>query len=210
MVWGVSPARIVSLKGGRQRGVLIKAGVNQPAARRGILGAELTYHSGHSNAIDPEPRSSDFRKGNAGFLQRFHWYTGNSGLRYPERLISLAAGGGQRDDKESLAGLFAVSICRGAASRCKRPATEPGAAVQIGQAAPQFKLPDLKGREFALDQYRGKIVLLDFWATWCGPCRMTMPLLEKLQHEFPDDLTLLAINLQDPTMWSATMSGSRI
>jgi thiol-disulfide isomerase/thioredoxin len=83
-------------------------------------------------------------------------------------------------------------------SQCKRPATEPEAAVQVGQAAPQFKLPDLKGREFALDQYRGKIVLLDFWATWCGPCRMTMPLLEKLQHEFPNDLALLAINLQEP------------
>jgi thiol-disulfide isomerase/thioredoxin len=83
-------------------------------------------------------------------------------------------------------------------SRCTRPASEPGAAVQIGQAAPKFKLPDLKGREFALDQYKGKVVLLDFWATWCGPCRMTMPLLEKLQHEFPNDLTLLAINLQDP------------
>ena len=40
--------------------------------------------------------------------------------------------------------------------------------------------------------------MLDFWATWCGPCRMTMPLLEKLQHEFPNDLALLAINLQEP------------
>jgi thiol-disulfide isomerase/thioredoxin len=70
--------------------------------------------------------------------------------------------------------------------------------VQIGAAAPKFKLPDLKGRDFSLDQYKGKIVLMDFWATWCGPCRMSMPLLEKLQREYPKDLVLLAINLQEP------------
>jgi len=39
--------------------------------------------------------------------------------------------------------------------------------------------------------------MLDFWATWCGPCRVTMPELEKLQQEHPDDFVLLAINLGD-------------
>jgi thiol-disulfide isomerase/thioredoxin len=69
---------------------------------------------------------------------------------------------------------------------------------EVGQAAPNFKLADLSGREVTLDQFRGKIVMLDFWATWCGPCRLTMPVLENLQKEYPQDLTLLAINLAEP------------
>jgi thiol-disulfide isomerase/thioredoxin len=63
--------------------------------------------------------------------------------------------------------------------------------------APNFKLRNLNGREVTLDQFKGKVVLLDFWATWCGPCRMTMPLLERLQREYPKGMTLLAINLQE-------------
>jgi thiol-disulfide isomerase/thioredoxin len=61
--------------------------------------------------------------------------------------------------------------------------------------APHFKLRNLAGKEVSLDQFRGKIVLLDFWATWCGPCQLTMPLLERLQKEYPKSMTLLAINV---------------
>jgi thiol-disulfide isomerase/thioredoxin len=63
--------------------------------------------------------------------------------------------------------------------------------------APNFKLRNLNGREVTLDQFKGKVVLLDFWATSCNPCRMTMPLLERLQREFPKGMTLLAINLAE-------------
>lgn len=82
-------------------------------------------------------------------------------------------------------------------TQCARgPAGEE--APEVGHAAPNFKLSDLSGREVSLDQFRGKIVMLDFWATWCGPCRLSMPMLEKLQKEYPKDLTLLAINLAEP------------
>jgi thiol-disulfide isomerase/thioredoxin len=82
-------------------------------------------------------------------------------------------------------------------SGCTRPSSESGPALEVNKAAPGFTLPDLKGREFSLQQYKGKVVLLDFWATWCSPCRMTMPLLEKLQDEFRGNLALLTINLQE-------------
>ena len=81
---------------------------------------------------------------------------------------------------------------------CARPPAELGQAVQIGQAAPAFKLADLSGQQVSLDQYKGKVVMLDFWATWCGPCRMTMPLMESIQKEYADSLVLLAVNLQEP------------
>jgi thiol-disulfide isomerase/thioredoxin len=83
-------------------------------------------------------------------------------------------------------------------SGCARRPPESESMLEIGQPAPNFKLPDLSGQQVSLDQYKGKIVMLDFWATWCGPCRMTMPIMENLQKEFADTMVLLAINLQEP------------
>ena len=73
----------------------------------------------------------------------------------------------------------------------------PEPMVNIGQPAPSFKLPDLHGREIALEKFKGKVVLLDFWATWCNPCRMTMPVVEKLSKEYPDDMVVLAVNMME-------------
>jgi thiol-disulfide isomerase/thioredoxin len=70
--------------------------------------------------------------------------------------------------------------------------------MEIDRAAPGFELPALSGGNVALQQFRGRIVLLDFWATWCGPCRISMPVMEKIQNEYPGDVSLLAINLQEP------------
>ena len=94
---------------------------------------------------------------------------------------------------------FAGAVLIGTAlliSGCAHRSSETPS-VEIGRPAPAFKLPDLKGQEISLDQYKGKVVMLDFWATWCGPCRMTMPLLEKLQKEYPNNMVLLAINLEE-------------
>jgi thiol-disulfide isomerase/thioredoxin len=82
-------------------------------------------------------------------------------------------------------------------SSCTRHPSESEATVQIGLPAPNFKLPDLNGKEISLDQFKGRVVVLDFWATWCGPCRMTMPLMENLQKEYKSSMALLAIDLQE-------------
>jgi thiol-disulfide isomerase/thioredoxin len=79
-----------------------------------------------------------------------------------------------------------------------RPSSRQEAGVEIGMPAPKFKLPDLKGQEVSLDQFKGKVVMLDFWATWCRPCQMTMPVVEKLEKEYSGTLVVLTINLQEP------------
>ena len=83
-------------------------------------------------------------------------------------------------------------------SSCFQPSSGPGGLAEIGRAAPDFKLLNLKGEEVSLDQFKGKIVMLDFWATWCGPCRMVMPILERLQKEYADIMVQLSVNLQEP------------
>jgi thiol-disulfide isomerase/thioredoxin len=67
-----------------------------------------------------------------------------------------------------------------------------------GTAAPDFTLPMMDGSEFTLSKERGKIVMLDFWATWCGPCRIAMPVLSEVSKEFADKgVKLISIDLEE-------------
>jgi peroxiredoxin len=66
------------------------------------------------------------------------------------------------------------------------------------KAAPDFTLPNVDEQQVSLRQYRGKVVFLNFWATWCIPCREEMPGLEQLHQTFQQqDLVILAINLKE-------------
>lgn len=73
-------------------------------------------------------------------------------------------------------------------------------ALSPQQMAPDFTLPNLEttSQNISLSDYRGQIVLVDFWAAWCGPCRKSMPMLEGLYHSQKDKgFTILAISLDD-------------
>ncbi|KKI91892.1 hypothetical protein WQ54_12235 [Bacillus sp. SA1-12] len=67
--------------------------------------------------------------------------------------------------------------------------------VTEGNAAPDFELTTLDGEMMSLSNLQGKKVIVNFWATWCPPCRSEMPDMEKIHHEFGDDVVIAAVNL---------------
>jgi DsbE subfamily thiol:disulfide oxidoreductase len=67
----------------------------------------------------------------------------------------------------------------------------------IGTPAPDFELESISGVLIKLSDYQGKVVLVNFWATWCAPCRLEMPLFQSHLEQNPHDLVILAINAQD-------------
>ena len=82
----------------------------------------------------------------------------------------------------------------GAAAPDMLPVARPNA-VKLGEPAPNFQLRDLNGQLVTLSDLRGKVVLLNFWATWCGPCRVEMPAMEELYRTFSrKDFEILAVS----------------
>ena len=70
--------------------------------------------------------------------------------------------------------------------------------VLVGKPAPEIALDMLDGKKFTLSDHKQKIVILDFWASWCGPCLQTMPQIDKVAEEFADQgVELFAINLEE-------------
>lgn len=74
------------------------------------------------------------------------------------------------------------------------PTTADEPTIELGKELPDFTLKNLKGEDVSLRDYKDKIVLVNFWATWCGFCDAEMPDLQKL-HEENDDLVVLGVNV---------------
>jgi peroxiredoxin len=77
-------------------------------------------------------------------------------------------------------------------------ATSVASSGLAGQAAPDFVLKSASGENLRLSEYRGDVVMINFWATWCGPCRQEMPLLDELQSRYNRvGFNLLGVNIDD-------------
>lgn len=71
-----------------------------------------------------------------------------------------------------------------------------GGAPKLNQPAPDFKLKDLDGQQVSLSDYRGQVVLLNFWATWCGPCRKEIPDIRTVYGSYKDKgFVVLAVDI---------------
>lgn len=74
--------------------------------------------------------------------------------------------------------------------------TRAAESALLHKPAPQFVRHDLDGKTVSLRAYRGKVVLLSFWATWCAPCQQELPQFAAWQHEF-GDLQVIAVSMDD-------------
>ena len=77
-------------------------------------------------------------------------------------------------------------------------ASDTDDALAAGTVAPlNFTLKDMNGIDVRLESFKGKVILLNFWATWCGPCRVEIPYLIELQRQYADDLVVLGVSIDD-------------
>jgi len=84
-------------------------------------------------------------------------------------------------------------------------ALAPAARAGAPAPAPDFALPAMDGSELRLSELRGQVVMINFWATWCGPCRQEMPLLQQLQVKYePLGFTLVGINVEPESAGART------
>mgnify|MGYP003573528879 CR=1 FL=1 len=78
------------------------------------------------------------------------------------------------------------------------PLPASGAPLNVGDVAHNFSLPDLDGQQVMLEDFRGKPVVINFWATWCPPCRIEMPEFQRTFEEHQEDnLVILAVNVAE-------------
>jgi cytochrome c biogenesis protein CcmG, thiol:disulfide interchange protein DsbE len=87
-------------------------------------------------------------------------------------------------------------LARGALVTAVALLGEAASATGIGESAPPFVLPTTSGESVALDKLKGRVVYVDFWASWCGPCRRSFPWMNELQQKYGErGLTIVGVNV---------------
>ena len=78
----------------------------------------------------------------------------------------------------------------------------------VGKAAPAFTLEDMQGKKISLESYRGKAVLVNFWATWCGPCKIETPWLIELRNKYASQgFEILGVDTEGEDLKKSDLAG---
>lgn len=157
------------------------------AASAGLLPGDLLLVVNDVNIIDLEPLSPE------AVLELFEWHRGNDPNRGQE--LRLVVGRGP--------GTLTVNIPRPRAGIAPTPPSPTGA-LSVGVPAPVFTGFDLRGEEVTLEEFRGLPLLIDFWASWCPPCRKSAITLRRLADQYGDKLSIVGVSLdEDPRAFEA-------
>ncbi|KAF2507115.1 TlpA family protein disulfide reductase [Flavobacterium zhairuonense] len=83
--------------------------------------------------------------------------------------------------------------------------------VDVGDIAPEIELPDTKGNVVSLSSFRGALVLVDFWASWCGPCIKEQPVLLKLHNAYPEKLFIYGVSMDTKKpLWTGAIAKGKL
>jgi len=99
-------------------------------------------------------------------------------------------------EPSTAAGLAVTPVASHDASEA--PGNDAACMADAKPANMDFKFKDLDGKEVPLASFKGKVVLLNFWATWCGPCKAEIPGFVELQAKYKDKLTVIGLSVDDP------------
>ncbi len=99
----------------------------------------------------------------------------------------------------ALLGLLVVQACTPSAQTIRDGSQEATIGVKVGDLAPDFTLTDLEGNLLRLNDLRGKVVFINFWATWCPACRAEMPEIEAIHQEYKDKgVVVIGLDILEP------------
>ncbi len=94
--------------------------------------------------------------------------------------------------------LLAIQACAPSSQAVSSDQDEITVGVNVGEVAPDFTLVDLEGNQVSLSDFRGKTVFINFWATWCPPCRAEMPEIEAVYQEYKDKgVVVIGVDIQE-------------
>ena len=98
----------------------------------------------------------------------------------------------------TIAALIGLTIYADRATRITKSSVQNAAPKTDGKPEPQIKLKDLDGKDVTLADYKGKVVFVNFWATWCDPCRVEIPWLIEMQGKYASKgFTVLGVAMDD-------------
>ena len=98
-----------------------------------------------------------------------------------------------------LVGILVIQSCTPSSQSITSDGQEAPAGVNVGESAPDFTLVDMEGNQVTLSDFRGKTVFVNFWATWCPPCRAEMPEMETVYQEYKGKgVVVIGVDILEP------------